>query len=366
MSIVFYISGHGFGHASRDVEVINALAVSDEQPVVIRSSVKPSLLARTLRVPWTLLDGPCDTGIIQATSISHDDEATVAAALEFYATFDARVEEEVKRLSGFDVDLVVGDIPPLAFATAHALGVRSVALGNFTWDWIYETHPDFLPDGARVLEQIRDAYRHVDLALELPFSGGFEVFPRVVQVPLVARRATHPAGATRAHFGLPADRRLILLSFGGYGLPTLDLTGIDCAADFTIVTTDSVTDQSAVPSYVRVLPESLFADSPYRYEDLVAAVDVVMTKPGYGIIAECISTGTPIVYTSRGTFREYDVLVDAMPRYLRTAFLSQTDLFAGRWQHAIERALTQSEPPESLSTTGSQTVAGHITSMLTP
>ena len=26
MTVVFYISGHGFGHASRQVEVINALA----------------------------------------------------------------------------------------------------------------------------------------------------------------------------------------------------------------------------------------------------------------------------------------------------------------------------------------------------
>src|SRR5690606_3329751 len=96
MAIVFYISGHGFGHASRDVEIINHL--SSDQPVVIRSSVDPGLLKQTLRVPWELRPGPCDTGIVQATSIRHDDPATVRAARDFYATFDERVEAERQRL----------------------------------------------------------------------------------------------------------------------------------------------------------------------------------------------------------------------------------------------------------------------------
>src|SRR5690606_20832154 len=165
----FYISEHGFGHASRDVDVINPLTVDAHEPILIRSSVRPALLERTVRVPWRLLPGPSDTGIVQATSISHDDPATVAEAFNFYATFEARVEEECERLREIDVDLIVGDIPPLAFATAAALGVPSVALGNFTWDWIYETHPGFLPDGAPVIDRIRRAYRGATLALELPF-----------------------------------------------------------------------------------------------------------------------------------------------------------------------------------------------------
>ena len=51
-----------------------------------------------------------------------------------------------------------------------------------------------------------------------------------------------------------------------------------------------------------------------RYEDLVRAADVVVTKPGYGIIAECLANDAAILYTDRGHFAEYDVLVEAMPR----------------------------------------------------
>jgi L-arabinokinase len=72
-----------------------------------------------------------------------------------------------------------------------------------------------------------------------------------------------------------------------------------------------------------------------RYEDLVGAVDVVASKPGYGIISECAANGTALLYTDRGRFCEYEVLVREMPRYLESAFIGQEDLRAGRWRDAV-------------------------------
>ena len=56
----------------------------------------------------------------------------------------------------------------------------------------------------------------------------------------------------------------------------------------------------------------------------------MVTKPGYGIIAECVANGTAMLYTSRGHFVEYDVLVREMPRFVRCGFIDQEALFAGR------------------------------------
>jgi L-arabinokinase len=364
LSIVFYISGHGFGHASRDVEVINALGARTREPLLLRTAVNPGLLARTLRVPVTVLPGPCDTGIVQASSIAHDDAATVRAAIGFYGDYEARIDAEVGLLRGRDVRLIVGDIPPLAFAVAARLGVPSVALGNFTWDWIYEAHPGFLPEGASALARIRDSYRQATLALELPFSGGFDVFDRVRPVPLIARRAAHASEVTRAHLGLPASGRVALLSFGGYGLPELDLASVDCRDAWTIVTTDRVTAPGAPsPAHVRAIAEDVFLTSAFRYEDLVAAADVVITKPGFGIIAECISTGTAMLYTSRGAFREYDVLVNALSRVVRARFIPQADLFAGRWIEALDGVIAQPPAPERIAVDGAERVAGILEGM---
>jgi len=358
--IVFFISGHGFGHASRQVEIINALgAARPDLPIGIRSAVNAELLARTLRVPYQLWPGDCDSGIVQTSSIAHDDEATIRDTLGFYATFDERVERELQLLPR-ETRLIVGDIPPLAFAVAARRGVASVAISNFTWDWIYEDYAA-LRDAPGLLARLRDAYRQATFALQLPMAGGFEVFNDVRAIPFVARHATRLRDETRAHFGVPLDKPAALLSFGGYGLPRLRLADLDCLGEWTIITTDRASPgDDPQPAGVIRLAERDFSDRRFRYEDIVSAADVVVTKPGYGIIAECVAANTAMLYTSRGQFREYDLLVREFPRYVRSRFISQDDLFAGRWRDSLEALLTQPAPAEVVETNGADIAAQQI------
>jgi len=360
-AVVFYISGHGFGHASRQVEVLNALAAArPDLALVLRTAVSPVLLNRTLRTPVTLLDGPCDTGVIQRNSLTHDDAATVQAALAFQSTYPARLRDEADRLAAYDVRAVVGDIPPLAFDVAAATGAPSLAIANFTWDWIYEWYLDANPALHAMLDQMRASYRRAGLALELPLSGGFDVFPLVRRIPFIARRSTRPRTATRHHLRLDQSRPVALLSFGGYGLSQLDVSRIDCLDEWTILTTDRTIGPGSVqPEQVRYIPEAAFADD-LRYEDLVAASDVVITKPGYGIISECVAHGTALLYTSRGRFREYDRMVEELPSLLRCRFIHQDDVFAGRWRASLDALLAQSRVEPGVSTDGARVAAGAI------
>ena len=364
MTVVFYISGHGFGHASRDVEIIHALAaLVPGIRLIVRSAVNPGLLSRTMQVPYELRPGVCDTGIVQRSSISHDDPATIRAAVDFYSRYDDHIRAETAALAGNRISMIVSDIAPVAFEVAEAVGVPSMAIGNFTWDWIYETHPGMAAEAPWVAPLIRASYGKAEQALELPFPGGFDVFRSVQRVPLVARHATRDRRDTRNHFGLPLDRPVALLSFGGYGLPDLDLKSIDCLDRWTVVTTDRVSDRpSSLPQHLHVIEEAAFVGGGFRYEDLVAAVDAVITKPGFGITAECISTGAAMLYTSRGEFREYDVLVREMPKYIRCRFIAQEDLLAGRWRAALDALIGQPPPAERMRTDGATVAARAIVS----
>ncbi len=366
MSVLFYISGHGFGHASREVEIIRALARHrPDLRIVIRSAVNPGLLERTLDVPHELRPGAVDTGIIQASSISHDDPATVAAAIDFYSTLDDRISAELRWLESDPPALIVSDIAPLAFEVASRLGIAGIAIANFTWDWIYETHPGMSAAAPWLVPRLREAYRRATHALELPMAGGFDVFRSVERLPLVARVPSRSREDTRRFFGIPEGRRAALLSFGGYGLPALDLARLDLFAEWTVVTTDRSTDSThAHLPHVRLLPEAAFMESGFRYEDLVAAVDAVVTKPGYGIIAECIAAGTPMLYTSRGEFREYDLLVRDMPRYLRCRFIEQPALFGGALKTPLDALISQPPPPETVSVDGADAAARALISRL--
>ena len=368
VSVVFFVSGHGFGHASRQVEVIHALAQRrPEQRIILRTAVSPSLLSRRLDVSYELRPGACDAAIVQPSSITQDDEATIQEMVGFYRTIDARVAEEVRGLAADDVSLIVGDIPPLAFEVAHQLGVPGVAISNFTWDWILETHPGMSEAAPWLVPRLRDAYGQATVALELPFAGGFEVFPTVRRLPLVARQHTRDASETRTHFGIPDDRPMALLSFGGYGLSDLDMSRLDILKGrpaWTVVTTDRSSRPGATPAGVVFVPESEFIATGFRYEDLVAAADVIVTKPGYGIISECIAANRPMLYTSRGHFREYDLLVREMPRYLRCQYLDQASLLGGAWARSIETLLAQPAAPETLPINGADVAAAELSSFV--
>jgi hypothetical protein len=358
--VFFYISGHGFGHASREIEVVNALLGGRSAPeIVIRSSAPRWLFDRNVRGPFTLIDGPCDTGVVQIDSLRLDAAETIRRAAAFHRQLPARVAAEAALLRAHDARLVVSDAPPLACAAAQAAGVPSVVLSNFTWDWIYELYTEALAEAPDLIPAIQQAYRGADAAWRFPLHGGFETFETLVDVPFVARHATHDRDDVRRRLDLPAGGAVALASFGGYGLGDFDPWRLDCLAEWTVVITGH-RPSGPLPKGVRFVDESAIFDGGLRYEDLVHAVDAVVTKPGFGIVAECLANGTAMLYTSRGRFREYEVMVAEMPRFLRCAFLDMDALFAGRWREALEHLRQLPAPPDSPRTDGAAVVAGMI------
>jgi len=352
VTIAFYISGHGFGHASRQIEIINALAVRrSDLRILIRTAAARWLLDRTVKPPFDLDPRPVDTGVAQVDSLRLDAAKTIADARDFYSTLDARAGEEARLLVERDVQFVVSDAPPLACAAAARAGVPSVVVSNFTWDWIYEGYDSREGnEGAatRFIETIRNAYRQADAAWRLPMHGGFGSLKNVTDVPFVARHGKHAREETRQRLRLPSNRRLVLPTFGGYGVDGLKLDALDIGDGWQVVQA----------------PDAAIYDAGLRYEDLVRAVDVVVTKPGYGILSECIANHTAVVYTSRGRFAEYDVLVREMPKYLRAAYLDNDALLAGRWRAALDAALAAPEPPQKPRTDGAVIIADMICARL--
>ena len=265
----------------------------------------------------------------------------------------------------------MADIPPLAFAAAAAADVPAVAIGNFTWDWIYEHYDKEVSATPDLIPVIRNAYATAAMAWRLPDGGRVCLVSPRRRCP--ARRTTRTPtrrAETREALKLPTDRPLVLVSFGRYGLDRVDWTRVTQQHDLAvIVTRDSVDRGPASPgageatALVDVDLEAML-NQGFGYQDLVAAVDVVLTKPGYSIIAECAANDTALVYTSRGDFAEYRVLVEAMPRLLRCAYLEQRDLFTGRWAPIVRQVLDQPRLTARPATDGARVVASGLAAYL--
>lgn len=363
----FYISGHGFGHAAREMAVINALGTSSpDLRIVVRTSAPRRLFDLQVRVPMTLLEGETDTGIVQIDSLRMDENGTMTRAAEFYRTLPVRASREAEILREHDARLVIADAPPLGCAAAAIAGVPSVVVSNFTWDWIYEEYEADRTSDTFVLATIREAYAQASEGWRLPMCGGFRTVPNVIDIPFVARHAR--TGLTpreiRRQLSLPLDTPLALVSFGGYGVAGLRLDQLDCLDEVGVVVTTEKSGLAPTGGPILQVAEEDIYNCGLRYVDLTAAVDVVVTKPGYGIIADCVASNTAMLYTSRGRFAEYDVMVAEIPRFLRCEYLDLDSILAGRWRDALRRLLNQPRPPVRPRTDGADVVARLIADRL--
>jgi hypothetical protein len=364
-AIVFYVSGHGFGHASRSIEVINAiLARRPETRIGVRTSAPRWLFDLTVKGKVAFSTLECDTGVVQIDALTLDEADSIRRASAFHSDLVTRAASETRMLRELGAGLIVGDIPPLAFAVGGSAGIPSVAIGNFTWDWIYGDYPR-VRLAPSLLPAIRGAYGKASISLRLPMHGGFENMNNVTDIPFIARHASRTRDEVCKLLKLPADKPIVLASFGGYGLPGLDTEQLGKLKKYTVVMTASAPlarsrkDTGGAErkgSFVSINEEAMY-DAGVRYEDLVGAAEVVVSKPGYGIIAECIANDAALLYTSRGHFPEYDVLVAEMPKYLRTAFMSHDELFACKWERAIDKLLGQPKIKKKPETNGADVAA---------
>jgi L-arabinokinase len=340
--IAVYVSGHGFGHSTRVGEVLRALRQLEPAcPLAIVTKAPAELYREADFGPFELRAEDCDVGLAQRGALEIDYAASLERFRAFTAAWDGRVEAEAAWLRAIGARSVVGDVPPLAFQAAAAAGLPSVAIANFSWDWIYRHLSRHEPAFADAARWAAAGYREAGLLLRLPFHGDLSAFPVIEDIPLVARRPRVPRGEARRRLQLPDDP-VVLLSFGGLGLTRFDPHVLAPLSRYTFVSTDVV---DGLPANMRALSRGGLGDLGLRYIDLVGACDVVVTKPGYGIVTDCIGAGTRVVYTERGDFPEYPILVSALSQTLPSAHVGNEDLREGRLASALEDVLSRPLPP---------------------
>jgi len=341
--LAVYVSGHGYGHSTRTAEVLRAVRERDRAlPIAVSTSAPSFLFEGVVAPPLALRRVECDVGLVQKDALVIDEEGTASAWRGFMKGWGALLAGEAAWLRDSGTRLVLGDIPPLAFAAAGGAGRRSVALGNFSWDWIYGHLASRVPGLAEAAARCREAYAQADLLLRLPFAGDLTAFPRTDDVPLVARKPPMGKAEARGRLGLD-ERPAVVLSFGGLGLPDLRPAAFGALTEYQLLLTGRAGD-GRLPGNLRRVDGDALSAVGLTYPDLVGAADVVVTKPGYGIVTDCIGAGTRLVYTDRGDFPEYPVMVGEMPRYLPAVFASNDDVREGRLGPALEAVLAMPFP----------------------
>jgi L-arabinokinase len=333
MKIGYYISGHGYGHAVRSVPVIRGL-----------KDLGCTVLIKTLCPPFLFRDGgkegirvlpeEFDVGLVQTDNLRFDLEKTYKEVTALLDSAEERIEKEKDFLLRNKVNGVVCDIPFLPLEAAFRAGLPSAAVGNFSWDWIYAHYAKKDERWSFVVRAIRPYYRRAGLLLRLPFHGPMKAFPRVEDIPLVLRRSSMKKMEIRRLLDLPKDRKIGLVAFSHLSLSSRALKEINALSSRCLFLIREPLNWEG-PAFRKVKGKGL------SFIDLVRGADFVLTKPGYGIVSDCLAHKVPMVYCDRGDFPEYAILVKAIKTGLPHQYLSQKDLYEGRW----EKVLAPFRPP---------------------
>ncbi len=344
MSLVLYVSGHGLGHATRELTILQSLPA--DIPLVIKT-MSPEWHWRN-ELPgrdFEFVSASFDVGTVQHDSLQSDAAATLAAWNAVDAANQKRFAAEQNDLRQRGAKLIVSDVPSFPLTVASGMGLPSVCVANFTWADIYSELVQSAPGLAPVAEKLRAEYAQATLLLEAGFSVPMPYFPRRESVGLVARTGVDRMSELLDVLPPVArDKRLALVYAGDWGLP-VPYAQLSRFAEWHFLSLG--TPNAELPENWSVLPRTLMT-----HPDLVASVDLVVSKVGYGLVGECLTGGTPILYCPRTGFAEYPVIDDYLSTRSHGIRIPVEQFAAGDWDAVLRSVPARGTIPKEVAPGG--------------
>ena len=172
------------------MEVINYLTDNfDDITIYIRTTSPRWIFDFTLRGSFNYEHVFIDVGIVQESCFFSDKRKTLEKVKLLLSSKKKIIEEEANFVSGHKIDIIVGDIPPLAFKIARAAGIPCAGIANFSWDWIYSEYAAEYNEFIPLIEEIKEYYSLADILYRLPFHGDLTAFKNIKDIPLIARKS---------------------------------------------------------------------------------------------------------------------------------------------------------------------------------
>lgn len=353
-TIAYYISAHGYGHGVRSSDVIRALnRLHPDVGVTVVTDLPVSFLKNRIPAARTAYRaGAFDVGMVQLDSIRVDVGATLDKLDALYARKDELIACECSFLKEQRIGGIVSDIPAIPIEAAKAAGIPAIAAGNLCWDWIYSIFVGQDPRWEKYVKEFRAGYSKADTLLRYPFHGDMSAFPNPVDIPLLASPGRSRRDEILAMTGCSPSKKWVLLSFTTLDWDELALRKVEqCSAcEFFTIKPLEWRRRNIYPIDREIMP----------FTDVLASVDAVITKPGFGVISECIVNRKPMIYADRSDFVEYEVLVRAIERYLKHLHIPSERLYAGELKDYVDRVWSRPEPAEFLPAGGDVVAAEQI------
>ncbi len=341
--IAAVISSHGFGHAARTCAILSRLKTSRPDLVFeIFSQVPEWFFRDSLGSGYSYNPFPSDVGLIQRSPFAEDLGETANRINEVFLSKNGFAADLARSLTQKGCRLVLCDISPLGIMAAKKVGIPSLLVENFTWDWIYAGYVDSEPRFLGINPLLNSIFSSADFHIQTePVCAPCRC--DLVSRP-VAREPRNSRENTRERLNVPPEIKLLLITTGGIEqiYPGLEaLTSESSEVHFVIPGSAS---QIEIRGNTTLLPHH----SDFYHPDLVHACDVVVGKLGYSTVAEAFRAGVPIGYVPRDRFRETGPLASFVRNNLGGIEISYSDFESGEWVRTIPQLLELSRQTRSI------------------
>jgi len=333
--IACYISSHGFGHAVRSSVIIDLLAKKYPRTLFfIISGSDKFIFQHLLKNKNVFLRKKIiDFGLVQKNPREFSLDKTADKLENMITDFGSLIDRERNFIKRENITAIYSDIAFLPFEVASQEGLPSIGMGNFTWDWIYNYYKSHNPIFKEAANLAAHCYQKGDIYLQLPGSPSHKIFPKTKNIPLVCRQVKESKLELKRSLQLPLDKKIVTIAFSQLNLSKEALNRIGAIKEAHFI----------IPSPVKLaLPNSTQVDtSKVGFPQIIKASDTIMTKPGYGIVSDAISSSVPLINTERGDFPELPYLKKLIKKTVGEKFISQEKFENGAWEKAIKRIKTR-------------------------
>lgn len=355
MHLLVDISAHGLGHLAQTAPVLNALRpLLPDLRLSLRSGLPRARLAARVEGEFNHIPQARDFGFLMHNAVDIDRGGSTARYREFHADWARRVAAEADCLRRQKVDAVLCNAAYLPLAAAAEVGIPAVGMSSLNWADLFAHYFGGESWAAPIHAQILEAYNAAAAFLSLTPGLPMRNFPHRRAIGPVARIGQADRRYFSCLLGLDESKRWLLVAMGGMDFHLATERWPERSDVCWLLPGQSVCGRGDTHG---------FDPAEGRFADLLASVDAVITKPGYGTFVEAACAGTPILYLEREDWPETPHFAAWLGQHARAAAIGREALLAGDLLPRLETLWRQQAPVRPLPT-GADEAARHLAKLL--